>query len=143
MTRRENFVRRRPPSRQPRSRILVVCGGARTEPDYFTGLKRRVRNPAVHVKVIGKGVDPTTLVRYAAEKRAHATGDFDEVWCVTDVALRQYVPHYDKNTLCVEDYPDTAAAIERGRRSHNGALPPGPNPSSGVWRLAELVTTDA
>lgn len=191
MTRRENSVRRRPPSRQPRSRILVVCGGARTEPDYFTGLKRRVRNPAVHVKVIGKGVDPTTLVRYAAEKRAHATDDFDEVWCVTDVdqydlepavrlakvegislavsnpcfelwliyhhadwrrpitdaeealaALRQYVPHYDKNTLCVEDYPDTAAAIERGRRSHNGALPPGPNPSSGVWRLAELVTAD-
>lgn len=188
MTRRENHVKRRPPSRQSRTRVLVVCGGVRTEPAYFTGLKSRERNPAVHIQVIAKGVDPETLVRHAAEKRARAADDFDEVWCVTDVdqydlepavrlaevegislavsnpcfelwliyhhanwqrpiadgdeamaALRRYVPHYDKNALRVEDYLDTAAAIERGRRSHNGARPPGPNPSSGVWRLAELV----
>lgn len=190
MMRRENDTRRRRPSRQPRARVLIVCGGVRTEPDYFNGLKRRERNAAVHVKVIGKGVDPEALVRYAAEKRARAADDFDEVWCVTDVdeydlepavrlaqdegislavsnpcfelwliyhhddcrrpivdaddaiaVLRRYVPRYDKNALRVEDYPDTTAAIERARRSHNGARPPGPNPSSGVWRLAELVTT--
>lgn len=190
MMRRENHVRRRPPSRQPRTRVLVVCGGRRTEPDYFNGLKRRERNPAVCVKVLSNGVDPERLVRYATEMRARETDDFDEVWCVTDVdqydlepavrlaktegiflavsnpcfelwliyhhadqrqpitdgneaikALRRYVPHYDKNALRVEDFRDTAAAIERGRRSHNGARPPGPNPSSGVWRLAELLTT--
>lgn len=190
MTRRENDVRRRRPTRQPRTRLLVVCGGARTEPDYFNGLKRRERNPAVHVKVIDKGVDPETLVRYAAEKRARAADDFDEVWCVTDVdqfdlepavrlagaegislavtnpcfelwliyhhvdwrrsiadadeamtVLRRYVPGYDKNSLRLEDFAGTAAAIERGRRSHSGAPPMGPNPSTGLWRLAELVTT--
>lgn len=188
MTRRENQVKRQPPTRQSRARVLVVCGGVRTERDYFNGLRRRERNPAVQVKVIGKGLDPESLVRYAVEKQAHASDDFDEIWCVTDVdqfdlepavrlaeaegislavsnpcfelwllyhhedprrpikdadeaieVLRRYVPHYAKNALCMEDYTDTAMAIERGRRSHDGVRPPGPNPCSGVWRLAELV----
>jgi hypothetical protein len=188
MTRRENQVRRRPPSRQPRTRVLVVCGGVRTERDYMNGLKRRERNPAVQIKVVGKGLDPESLVRHAVEMRVHASDDFDEIWCVTDVdqfdlqpavrlaeaegislavsnpcfelwllyhhedrrrpvrdadeaieALRRYVPHYAKNALRMEDYADTRAAIDRGRSSHDGVRSPGPNPSSGVWRLAELV----
>jgi hypothetical protein len=60
--------------------VLVVCGGTRTEPDYFEGLKKARRNPAVQVKVLGKGIDPEQLVTHAHKIR----GDFDEVWCVVD-----------------------------------------------------------
>jgi hypothetical protein len=60
-----------------------VCGGASTERDYFRGLKKETRNPAVRVEVLAKGVDPLTLVRYAAKVREKAS--YDEVWCVTDV----------------------------------------------------------
>jgi hypothetical protein len=169
--------------------VLVVCGGVRTEPEYFNGLKQRERNPAVRVKVIGKGVDPESLVRHAVQMRAHAPDDFDAIWCVTDVdqfdlglavrlaqaegvslavsnscfevwliyhhddcrrvitnaeeaivVLRSFVPHYTKRGLSLADFPDAAAAVQRGRRSHDGVQPQGPNPSSGVWRLAELIT---
>ena len=78
--RRENSGRRRAPFREPRKQVLIVCGGTRTEPDYFEGLKKARRNPAVQVKVLGKGIDPEQLVKHA--HRVH--GDYDEVWCVVD-----------------------------------------------------------
>jgi hypothetical protein len=78
--RRENSSSRRAPFREPRKQILIVCGGTRTEPDYFEGLKRSRRNPAVQVKVVGKGIDPEQLVAHAHRVR----GDHDEVWCVVD-----------------------------------------------------------
>lgn len=80
MSRRENSSQRRAPFRTARSQILIVCGAKRTEPDYFEGLKRARRNPAVKVKVLGKGIAPDQLVRYAAKLRH----DYDEVWCVVD-----------------------------------------------------------
>jgi hypothetical protein len=83
MTRRENRRNRRAPVREERPQVLVVCGGKATEPDYFRGLKKERRNPAVRVVVESKGVDPASLVRFAAQKR-DITG-CDEVWCVVDV----------------------------------------------------------
>lgn len=83
MTRRENRRSRRAPVREERTQVLVVCGGKATEPDYFRGLKKERRNPAVRVVVERKGVDPVSLIRFAAQKREH-TG-CDEVWCVIDV----------------------------------------------------------
>ena len=57
-----------------------MCGGTRTEFDYFLGLRRVLRNPTVRVKVVAKGVAPDQLVRHA--KRI---GDgYDELWCVVD-----------------------------------------------------------
>ncbi|HTI22314.1 MAG TPA: RloB family protein [Kutzneria sp.] len=78
--RRENSSGRRAPFREPRTQILVLCGGTRTEPDYFEGLKRSRRNPAVQVKVLGKGIDPAQLVAHAHR----VGGAYDEVWCVVD-----------------------------------------------------------
>lgn len=83
MTRRENRRTRRTPVREERAQVLVVCGGKATEPSYFRGLKKERRNPAVRVVVEGKGVDPVSLVRFAAQKR-DSTG-CDEAWCVVDV----------------------------------------------------------
>jgi hypothetical protein len=85
MMRREAIPRRRPPSRDSRRTILIYCGAARTEPDYFNGLKSSLRTPAVTVKVRQEGVDPVRLVRIAAGYRDRRPGVFDQVWCVVDV----------------------------------------------------------
>jgi hypothetical protein len=83
--RRENSQRRRPGSREPADRILIVCGGVVTEPSYFEGLRQFHRNPAIKVVIKQKGVDPANLVRHAIALRANAPGSFDDVWCVVDV----------------------------------------------------------
>lgn len=76
--------RRRGPFREPRSRVLVLCCGEVTEPEYFNGLKQNVRNPSVTVKVqVGKSADPASLV--AEARRRLERDDFDEIWCVADV----------------------------------------------------------
>jgi hypothetical protein len=63
-----------------RTRVLIMCGGVRTELAYFGALTRTRRNPEIEVTVRGKGVAPDQLVRHA--KRI---GDsYDEMWCVVD-----------------------------------------------------------
>ncbi len=53
--------------------------------------------------------------------------------------LRQQVPAYDKTRLNFEDFASGLGnAMERARRLHDGAGV-GPNPSSGVWALVEVI----
>lgn len=73
----------------------MVCGGARTEPDYFAGLLRARRNPAVNVKVIDEARDPDSVIRYASGYADRSPTGFDQIWCVLDVdefSFRAAVP---------------------------------------------------
>jgi RloB-like protein len=82
--------------------VLICCEGEVTEPSYLNGLKAELRIRLVHIEVVPGGVDPKTLVDYAvdrkekAERRARKERDdnltYDEVWCVFDVDVHQYVP---------------------------------------------------
>jgi hypothetical protein len=66
--------------RAKRPRVLVMCGGTRTELDYFAALTSVRPNREIKVTVRGKGIAPDQLVRHA--KRI---GDsYDEMWCVVD-----------------------------------------------------------
>jgi hypothetical protein len=75
---------RRPPFREPRLRLLVVCGGERTELDYFKSLNGTLRNPAVQIQLVGKGRAPRDLVKHARKIAPPGGDEFDEVWCVVD-----------------------------------------------------------
>jgi hypothetical protein len=75
---------RRRPFREPRLRLLVVCGGKRTEPAYFIGLKNYLRNPAVVVTIRAKAQAPEDLVRHSRFIAPVAGDEFDQVWCVVD-----------------------------------------------------------
>ena len=75
---------RRKPFRETMPLILIVCEGKRTEPDYFKGLIRIVRNPRVKIEIADVQGVPLTLVR-AAKKLKDGNPDFDSVWCVSDV----------------------------------------------------------
>lgn len=90
--RRESPGSRRPGNVEPRSRLLVVCGGASTELAYFTGLKGERRAPHVKIDIKPKGVAPSGLVGYAQNLLRYNPDEFDEVWCVTDVDQFKDIP---------------------------------------------------
>lgn len=83
--RRDNRSRRQGPHREQRVPILVVCGGERTEPRYFDGLKRAYRNSAVNVTIKKKGACPEDVVGYALKLREQSGDAYEETWCVLDV----------------------------------------------------------
>lgn len=82
-------LRRHPPSRKTKKRILIVVEGQVTEPIYFAGLKQRpdIREGYTITVKSGKGGSATQCVKKAqSEKERVDDGDpFDEIWCVLDV----------------------------------------------------------
>lgn len=176
---------RRASFRPPRYRVLVLCGGQVSEPEYFEGLKAWARNDALATTVGGRRSGPARLVEQAIESSA----DYDEFWCVTDVdqfpdlaeatrvsgahgvnlavsnpcfeawlllhfetctawikdcntatrLLRRHIPAYQKSVDFRLLAEGLGIAIERARRLASNAAEPCPNPSSGVWKLAEKI----
>jgi RloB-like protein len=118
---------RRPPFREPRPIILIVCEGEKTEPEYFDGFARACRNARVTIEIAPEHGVPRTLVTTAKEhkKRAEAAakreGDdnlaYDAVWCVFDV----------------DDHPHVADARQMAR--DNGIDLAVSNPCFELWLL--------
>lgn len=74
------------------TRHLVVCEGTRTEPRYFTGLKRALgeaNGRKVEIKVVGSGLHTIDLFDFAQEWCRKSANTFDHVWIVYD---RDYFP---------------------------------------------------
>ncbi len=61
--------------RRPRTTILIVCEGEKTEPQYF----RAFRLPSVRVE--GAGKNTLSLVEYAIDLSEEG---YEQVWCVFD-----------------------------------------------------------
>jgi len=57
-------------SRKPYERILIVCEGEKTEPLYFTAVRRAFGLHPANVVIADKkrGLDPASLVTYALEE---------------------------------------------------------------------------
>ena len=99
---RNRPLKRRPAGRVPRLRLLVLCEGEVTEPNYLRAFRHEHRNQLVEVEVVPKCGVPKTLVEFAAErkrsaeKEARRRGDpylkYDEIWCVFDVDIHPNLP---------------------------------------------------
>ena len=97
-------------SKEPRRRLLVVCEGKCTEPEYFNALKRHLKNPLMELQIHKERGDPKKIVEMAkkaqsvANERASLQHDswlgFDEVWCVFD---RDDHEHFDAAVTKAED----------------------------------------
>jgi hypothetical protein len=61
-------------------RFLIVCEGAKTEPNYFRGFRTNSRSRVIEVE--GTGYNTTSLVTQALELKRD--DDYDQVWCVFD-----------------------------------------------------------
>lgn len=78
-------LRRRPPMKKPRLRILVVTEGEKTETLYISLLVKELRATNVVVDICGEecGSDPQTVVQYA-RKRFIEDKAYDICFCVMD-----------------------------------------------------------
>ncbi|HKC62996.1 MAG TPA: RloB family protein [Pyrinomonadaceae bacterium] len=95
-------LQRRRPSLDPRPRILVVCEGRITEPQYFDAFRREEENRLVDVRIDSEGGAPKTLVERAANRKKESEEEarrardenlkYDEVWCVFDVDEHPRLP---------------------------------------------------
>ena len=74
--------------REPYARILIVCEGKKTEPNYFRGLKDKLRLNNANIEITGESdSSPTSVVAFAREryeKQEKAGFPFDKVFCVFD-----------------------------------------------------------
>ena len=64
-------------------RVLIVCEGEKTEPDYF----RQFRVTSAEIKIVGTGYNTMALVREALRLKKEAWDNdepYDQVWCVFD-----------------------------------------------------------
>jgi len=92
---RERRPARHTPSKPVKRRILIVCEGEVTEPEYFRGFERWARNNTVEIEIPAQHGVPLTLVQWAkklkrdAKSAANREQDdflaYDEVWCAFDV----------------------------------------------------------
>ncbi|MCX2732911.1 RloB family protein [Saccharopolyspora sp. NFXS83] len=189
MTRRENRGGRRRPKLTSKPLVLVLCGAAETERQYFCALRSHLRTLAVDVQFESEAVDPVTLVSKAKRWRNRNPDAYDEIWCVVDVdefdidaaraaakqakirlavsnpcfeywlllhfedydgalpdcataerRLKRYVRHYRKASIVFDDYKEGLAdARARAERRCEHECEHQRNPSSGVWRLVDVM----
>ena len=72
--------KRKPPKRQLKNRILILCGG-KTEEKFFKKFKKKFKNGLSNVIVkltANKNCNPNFLVDEAISMQ----DNFDELWCV-------------------------------------------------------------
>lgn len=90
-------LKRKTNIRSIRQRFLIVCGGEKTEPNYF----RAFQTPTIVLTIVPDSKDPAELVqstwkRYLQELREGE--QFDQVWCVFDC---DEFPEYNINAALV------------------------------------------
>lgn len=85
---RQNKVR----TRKTDKRILIVCEGKKTEPNYFEGFQKELRSREIKNKV-NLDIEPAGMVSLSLVKKAielkNKDGEYDQVWCVFDRDLKQ------------------------------------------------------
>lgn len=83
--RRAPSLYRRRQTKQPYDVVLIVCEGAKTEPEYFRALINNLRLSTANIRICGKecGSAPKSVVDYAIEE-SNKTIDYDRVYCVFD-----------------------------------------------------------
>jgi RloB-like protein len=65
MARQFSDLRRRPSTRSPKARIVLVCEGKNTEPDYFRALRQNLSKQSLEIKVVEAAGVPMTVAQEA------------------------------------------------------------------------------
>lgn len=124
---RERRPARRKPFRQPKKRILVVCEGKQSEPQYLTQFNQVHRESNVYLEIARETGVPKTLVQIAKRQLTKSKAAFrrerdpwllfDEIWCVFDV----------------DEHPNFTDAVQMARA--NGIELAISNPNFELWLL--------
>jgi len=74
-------------TREKRVRVLIVCEGEKTEPNYFNSIEKKLPKGLVELKISGLGDNTINVVESAIELRNRAASTdikYDFVWAVFD-----------------------------------------------------------
>lgn len=75
-------------NRDVRKRILIICEGLKTEPNYFSGIKKDLRSTALNIEIIDRPENSgLRLVKHAIILKKEADREdnkFDSIWIVLD-----------------------------------------------------------
>jgi hypothetical protein len=82
-------LRRQKAKCAPYDRVLIVCEGEKTEPNYFKRLREKLRLKTANIVIVDdkSGVDPLKVVNFAIEKylNEYKKGyKFNRIYCVFD-----------------------------------------------------------
>ena len=83
----ESSTYRKRARHEPYDRVLIVCGGQKTEPLYFNDLAIQLGLTKNDLEIVCEGLDPMSLVKLARKLQSEETGTgerFDQVYCVFD-----------------------------------------------------------
>jgi hypothetical protein len=82
---RKKDYSRRVETRYLRDRILILCEGEKTEPNYFRKFPLNIELVEIHVE--GTGANTLSLVEEAISRGQNAANDgrpYNQIWCVFD-----------------------------------------------------------
>ena len=74
-------------TREKRVRVLIVCEGEKTEPNYFGAIEKKLPKGLIELKISGLGDNTINVVEYAIAVRDNADDkgySYDYVWTVFD-----------------------------------------------------------
>jgi hypothetical protein len=83
--RKASDLRRKKGTRRPYDRILIVCEGSKTEPNYFEEIRQEARIPSADIKVLhsAAGTAPIRIIDFAIEEFGKARA-YERVYAVFD-----------------------------------------------------------
>jgi len=96
-------VLKRPEKTRKLRRILIVCEGTKTEPNYFKKFKA---NPEVFdaIDVQGTGYNTVSLITEAIKKKEAKIEPYIEIWCV-----------FDKDDFSIESFEKAIKLAEQNK----------------------------
>jgi len=104
------LLNRRGPRREPYDRVLIVCEGSKTEPNYLREMISHHQLSSANVQITGDGGSaPSSVVEYAIEL-FEKDPDYNSIFCVFD---RDEHASYD---AAVQRVRDSILIRRQGRR---------------------------
>lgn len=87
--RKADELKRRAENRAAYDRVLIVCEGSKTEPEYFKDLRNYYQLKSANIEICGEECSsaPSSILKYAEQRYAedkNAGNPFDRVYCVFD-----------------------------------------------------------
>lgn len=122
-------------TRNMATRVLLVCEGKKTEPNYLRDLVDELKASTVGFDVVGEGSDPSVVVERAIARAESIAGDYDFIFCVFD--RDQHAKYVEACDHC------RRRTVEREEGGQTKLVAITTNPSFEYWLLLHLKMTTA
>lgn len=129
--RKENVIK------QKSSNWLVVCEGTQTEPNYFKGVVKTINekiedNYKLKVKIVGKGMNTTSLVKSVEDLLHNIDG-----YKTSTIPYGKIFVVFDKDSFSSESFDEAISMCEK-----NGYIPLWSNQAIEYWFLLHFNYID-